>query len=149
MKMIHAAGVIGLTILVSGCAPRTFMKSAPGWKAVELHEGLKGQYDVAWEKAVDTIAKKWDIEMMDKDSGYLRTSWTPGVSGGDRGRYRARITVKFSDIGAPRMLEVRTQAQWLEDPGREIWIEGYDTAYERLVYTTLAGRLGRTVPTGG
>ena len=129
-----------------GCAPRTFMRQAPGWKAIELHEGLRGDYDAAWQKTVDTITKSWDIEMLDKDSGYIRTAWLHGISGGDYVRYRGRLTVKYPEIQDPRMLEVRTQAQWLENPGRGVWITGVDTMYERDVYTALAGRLGRTVP---
>ena len=90
-----------LALVLPGCAPRTFVRSAPGWKTIEFHEGLVNNYDEAWQKTVDTIARNWDIEILDKDSGYLRTAWVYGISGGPQLRYRGRITVKYPEIKLP------------------------------------------------
>ena len=138
-----------LVVLASGCAatPKSFVRSAPGWKTVELHDALKNNYDDAWQKSVDTVAKSWDIEILDKGSGYLRTAWQYGISGGNYQCYRGRLTVKFPEIKNPDKVEVRTQAQWLQNRQSLVWVEGFDTVFERDVYTALAGRVGRTVPT--
>ena len=105
------------TFLVStltGCAPRSFVRSAPGWKTIELRSGLTTDYDQAWRTTVDTVARNWDIEILDKDSGYLRTAWLHGISGASYERYRGRLTIKYPDSKNPTKLEVKTDAQWLE-----------------------------------
>ncbi|MHC4478248.1 MAG: hypothetical protein ACYTEL_21630 [Planctomycetota bacterium] len=138
--------VILVTVLCVGCAPPTFVKSAPGWKTIELNQELMGNYDKSWQKAVDTIAREYDIEMLDKESGYLRTAWMYGVSGGIYNRYRGRLTLKFPTVVAPNQVDVKTSAQWLQDPGYMRWVSGFDKQFQRDVFTNLAGRLGRGVP---
>jgi hypothetical protein len=105
-----------------------------------------GNYDKSWQKAVDTIAREYDIEMLDKESGYLRTAWMYGVSGGIYNRYRGRLTLKFPTVVAPNQVDVKTSAQWLQDPGYMRWVSGFDKQFQRDVFTNLAGRLGRGVP---
>jgi hypothetical protein len=148
MKIILVAAVLLACI---GCAPSSFVKSSPGWKVIEVREGLNTECDKAWQTTVDTIARNWDIEMIDKESGYLRTTWTYGISGGIYNRYRARLTVKFpGGFQSGRQcdkMEVKTEAQWLQNIEYGNWVTGFDTTFNRDVYGALAGRLGRTVPT--
>ena len=133
-------------LLIGGCAPASFVKGhGAGWKTIELNDNLKHNYDISWQKTVDTIARDYDIEMMDKDSGYLRTSWLYGISGGIYNRYRGRITVKYPEVKEPKKVEVKTDAQWLLDPYYGVWQRGWDRSFNREVFTTLSGRLGRTV----
>lgn len=137
-----------MSISLVGCMePNTFVKGqASGWKAIEFNDQTKGNYDVAWQKTVDTIAKNYDIEMMDKQSGYLRTGWTYGISGGEMNRYRGRITVKFPTIDKPDKLELKTEAEWLSDMYYGgMWVPGWDQSFQRDAYNALSGRLGRTV----
>jgi len=135
-----------LLIFCVGCAPSTFVRDrSGGWKTIELNDNLVGQYEEAWQKTVDTIARDYDIEMLDKDSGYLRTSWTYGISGGTFNRYHGRLTIKYPEIENPDKLEVKTDAQWLVDPASGAWQQGFDTLLDRDVFTALSGRLGRTV----
>jgi len=139
--------LVAVALLVCGaCAPSSFVKSSPGWKVIEVREGLNNDCNKAWQTTVDTVARNWDIEMMDKESGYLRTTWTYGFSGGIYNRYRVRLTLKFPGGNQCNKLEVRTEAQWLADYYGN-WIEGFDTTFNRDVYSALSGRLGRTVPT--
>ncbi len=145
-KMIVGSVLLMMLLLVCGCVPKTFVKSAPGWKVIELRNDLKEDYPKAWQTTVDSIARNWDIEIMDKDSGYLRTAWTYGISGGQHHRYRGRLTVKYPDGQHSEKLELKTDAQWAENVYYGFWIEGYDTSFNRDVYGTLSGRLGRTVP---
>jgi len=137
-----------LSLSLMGCAstPKSFVSSAPGWKTIELNEALKGNYDLAWQKTVDTVARDWDIELLDKDSGYIRTSWKYDIGGRVRDTYRGRITLKFPEIANPEKVELRTGAQWLRNRQSSFWQNGFDTNLERDVYAALAGRLGRTVP---
>ena len=128
-----------------GCAPASFMRTTPGWKVIELRDGLNDNYDDAWQRTVDTIARSWDIEILDKDSGYLRTAWLHGITGASYQRYRGRLTIKYPEVKSPTKLEVKTDAQWLATQPLG-WVSGYDTTFQRDVYSALSGRLGRTVP---
>ena len=94
---------------------------------------------------VDTVARDWDIEVLDRASGYLRTAWLHGIAGGSYERYRGRITVKFPQVVDVSKLEVKTEAQWLKSRPFG-WITGFDSTFQRDVYAALSGRLGRTVP---
>jgi hypothetical protein len=135
-----------MLLLAAGCgAPRTFVKASPGWKSIEFNENIKNDFNIAWQKCVDTIAKDYDIEMIDKSSGYLRTGWIYGISGGAYNRYRGRITVKFPELNAPTKVEIKSEAQWLTDVQYGLWVPGWDQTFQRDVYTALSGRLGRTV----
>lgn len=130
-----------------GCAPKSFVRQSAGWKTIELNSATSGVYSEAWQKTVDTIAKSYDIEMMDRDSGYLRTCWTYGISGGGFNRYRGRITIKYPEVETPEKIEIKTEAQWLDNVSTGLWLPGYDSIFQRDVYTALSGRLGRTVAT--
>ena len=136
---------IFITMSIVGCsAPSSFVRTSAGWKTIEFNENI-GDFDTAWQKCVDTIARDYDIEMMDKNSGYLRTSWIYGISGGIYNRYRGRITVKFSELTKPTTVDVKTEAQWLSNESTGYWTPGFDRTFQRDVYTALSGRLGRTV----
>lgn len=145
VTLLFSAGSI-ISLMVVGCAPSSFVKGqSSGWKVIELNDAIKGNYDDAWMKTVDTIARDYDIEMLDKDSGYLRTTWTYGISGGVFNRYRGRITVKYPEVKTPEKIEVKTEAQWLNDTSKGLWVPGWDTSFQRDIFTALSGRLGRTV----
>ncbi|MHC4351584.1 MAG: hypothetical protein ACYS0H_02590 [Planctomycetota bacterium] len=140
---ILMAAMLGL--VCTGCAPSTFVKGqSAGWKTIVLNDTVKGDYNAAWSKTVDTIARDYDIEMLEKESGYLRTGWKYGISGATYNRYRGRITIKYGDTETPEQVEVKTDAQWLGD---QMWVEGFDKTFNRDVYVNLSGILGRTVPT--
>lgn len=145
-RKVMGLGLASLMIAaLTGCAPRSFVRSAPGWKVIELRDGLKNNYDDAWQRTVDTIARNWDIEILDKDSGYLRTAWLHGIVGASYERYRGRLTIKYPEVKNPDKMEVKTDAQWLAK--RPLgWISGFDSTFQRDVYSALSGRLGRTVP---
>jgi len=150
-KMKGTFAVAGLITLVSlplmvGCAPGSFVKGrSAGWETIELNDSLKGNYDLSWQKTVNAIAQDYDIEMMDKGSGYLRTSWLYGISGGSNYRYCGRITVKYPEVREPEKFEVKTDAQWLHKPTLGVWHRGWDKKFNREVSTILSECLGRTV----
>ena len=146
IKLCVLIVLMAVGMLCMGCAPSTFVKGqVSGWKVIELNDSVKGNYDAAWMKTVDTIARNYDIEMLDKDSGYLRTTWAYGISGGVFNRYRGRITVKYSEVKDPEKVELKTEAQWLRDTRYGVWTIGWDRNFQRDVFTALSGRLGRTV----
>lgn len=125
-----------------GCGSSTFEKRTPGWKSIELRDGLQGDYSEAWQITVDSLARSYDLEIIDKDSGYLRTSWKYGILGQDADTLAGRITVKFPDVSSPSKVDVKTDAQQY-DIWTEKWVEGFDSAFERDIVSELSGRLGR------
>lgn len=140
-------GALRVTLLaflatLCACAPATFIKQPAGWKTLEMRQDLK--YDDAWAQVVDVVSQDYDIEIMSKDSGYMRTNWKFGISGGNLQRYRGRITLKFPVDHA--QCKVKTEAQWINPMNGMIVYEGYDSRMNRDVYQNLGGILGRTVP---
>jgi len=148
LRTLTAATVLVAIAFGTGCAPRSFVRTAPGWKVIELRDELVTDYSTAWQKTVDTIARSWDIEILDKDSGYIRTAWVYGISGGNLVRYRGRITVKFPEIKLPQTADVRTSAEWWASGNAyaQRWVKGFDTSFQRDVFSELSGKLSRTVP---
>ena len=149
MGQARGYALIGAALTVMGlgmgCAPATFVHQPAGWKVVELRENL--DWDTAWQEVVDTIARDWDIEILAKDSRYLRTAWHFGISGANSTRYRGRVIVKFPP-GDVTALNLKTDAEWLSSG---TWMmgeryKGYDTQLMRDVYSALSGRVGRTIP---
>ncbi len=142
---IRSLLAISFLVLVSGCAtpPKTFIKTfdEPGiWKAVELREGL-GK-DEVWRLVVDTLSQRYDLEVLQKESGYIRTSWQYTIVT-PRGRispeYRSRIVIKF--LGDDwKTAQVKCESNWYEEGG---WVMGYDTRILEDVYGDLQGKIGR------
>lgn len=140
MKNIKRHGLFLIVVVLIACAPSSFVRQAPGWKNIEIREGLS--YDDAWAKIVDVITAKYDIEIIDKASGYIRTAWQLGIVKGTRAdRYRGRITIKV--IQKENILKVKTEAHWFSPQGG--WIEGQDSSFTRDVYSALMGTVGRGV----
>jgi hypothetical protein len=112
----------------------------PGtWRSIEVREGMAK--DDIWRVMVDGLSQKFDLEVLDKESGYLRTSWkyTFIVRGHISERYRARIIVKAT--GADwKTVQVKSEANWLAKGG---WMMGYDSRLLEDVYGDLQGRIGR------
>ena len=144
MDRFTQLGIVLVAVLLAGCAmpPKSFLKTydEPGvWKTVDIRQDLdKGK---AWRDLVDTLSQKYDLEVLEKESGYLRTSWKyTYVRGGEiSSRYRSRIVVKL--LGDPwDKVQVKCESNWLEDQG---WIMGYDIRLLEDVYGDIQGKLGR------
>jgi len=153
--------LLAVALVQGGCAssgrPTSFV-STPGesgiWKSIEVREGATRA--VLWSTVVDALSSKFDLEVLDKESGYVRTGWNStivrtgggggGIArlGGGRGgqasenRYRARIITKFNPDFT--VLQVKSEANWLDDG---TWVVGYDTLVLEDVYGDLQGRIGR------
>jgi hypothetical protein len=125
-----------------GCAsiPASFIITyEPGWASIEIREGMK--YEAAWQEVTDVLAKKFELEMISKDGGYLRTSWiyTWWKVGERTENYRVRAIVKFSPDG--RKVDIKTEANYLR--GKQ-WLVGSDTRLLETVKTDIMGVVGRT-----
>ena len=153
MKKILVIGVLGICLFLAGCVtnvpPATYYETVdPGWKVIPIRENLG--FETAWQMLVDRIRKSYDIEIMDKDSGYLRTGWIYTSTGSARQDYKTRITIKFAQN--KEKLELKIDAAFhkikrgavsgdvKQDYG---WLPGSDSQLADDVYGDLSALLGR------
>lgn len=123
---------------VSCIAPKTFVQTTDSsWATIELRPEVG--YDQAWETLVDTLVRRFDMEVLSKQDGYLRTSWIYTWTGTLDENYRVRITSKFSSDR--KSLDIKSEAEY-GGPGR--WVMGYDTRLLETIKSDIMGKLGRT-----
>ena len=124
MKKCAWMSLLFLGLLLGGCAtppPGTFERfREPGWTATEIRQDVG--YDRAWQAMVSLLVRKFDIEFLAKDEGYIRTAWLYNWTGIIRADYRVRASVMFSDDR--RTVEIKPEAQHQIDGE---WISGADS----------------------
>lgn len=136
--ILSAAMVVALAGAV-GCAPRTFVKTMePSWASVEVRSEVP--YEKSWPAVVDMLVRRFDIETMSKEDGYLRTTWLYTWTGKVKENYRVRVTVKFNQDRTK--CDIKSEAEY-DSPGRG-WVMGYDTRLLETLKTDLMGTIGRT-----
>jgi hypothetical protein len=130
---------VWVALMLSACGPRNFVKSptAP-WTTVLVRPGIT--YDRVWDQTVDLLVKHFDIEVLSKEDGYIRSDWMYRWTGETTEDYRVRVTVKFSPDRS--RCEVKSEAEW-GGPGE--WILGTDRRLEREMQDALRDRIGRAV----
>lgn len=137
-RFVLAAMTLGACLLIGCVAPQTFVRSLdPTWASVELRDEVT--YDQAWQTVVDTLVKQFDLEVLSKDNGYLRTNWQYTWTGRVNERYRVRVTGKFSPD--KKKLEMKSEAEF---GGAGYWVQGYDTRLLSTLKTDIMGTVGRT-----
>ena len=118
--------------------PQSFNRlSAPGWATIEIREAVT--YDHAWNMALGILVRDFDIEVADKENGYIRTGWTYTWSGVYQYNYRVRVTVKFAEDR--KTLDIKSEAQSQDGDN---WVLGVDTRQLSTLKTDLMGTIGRT-----
>lgn len=139
--MKRVMGIIMGTMLLglSGCvAPQSFVKTLePTWASVELRTEV--DYDQAWEVIIDTLVKRFDLEVLSKENGYFRTNWLYTWTGRLNERYRVRVTGKFSPDR--KKVELKSEAEF---GGSGYWVQGYDTRLLNTIKSDIMGTIGRT-----
>jgi len=133
-------------LVIVGCAsrasrekkePSSFVKTMePSWASVEVQEDL--DYEKAWASVVDLLVKKFDLEVLSKENGYIRTAWLYTWTGILREDYRVRVTAKFSQDRSK--VEIKSEANYKTRDG---WIIGSDTALLRTLKQDIMGLIGR------
>lgn len=129
-----------------------FIVSDPVWKELPVRDNLKGSYDKVWQSVVNSILENnFDIATMDKDSGYIRTSWNEGViSLGGNWYYKVQISAKFvyDDAGAAgktiQKVRVQVAGELTRSGPRGIieYMKGYDTVILQSLMQDLQAKLG-------
>ena len=150
-----SVGILGLLVIfmiIIGCSgkggipiPASFIVShdASGdWRVVEIRDDLINDKDGTWKVLVDTVSSKYDLETLDKDSGYLRSAWkhTYVYRSQICSKYRSRIVLKTIDNNSK--LKVKIESNWLSNRG---WLQGYDNILLKDIYSDLQGKIGRVI----
>jgi hypothetical protein len=123
-----------------GSTPETFVQGDEStWSSIEIKSGIS--FEHAWEKVVDVLAKKFELEMISKDGGYVRTSWiyTWWKIGERTENYRVRAIVKFS--ADRQTVDMKAEANYLDG---DQWKLGFDTRLTETVKQDIMGVVGRT-----
>lgn len=142
-KIFVLVFLLWASAILLSCAPKTFISTTnPGWNTVQVREDLS--YDQAWTSVVDLIAKRFDIEIMSKEDGYLRTAWSHSWTGEVKENYKVRAIIKFSPSG--QNLEVKTEAQYRDRGVAGVgsgWQMGTDEVLNHNLRTDIMGSVGR------
>ncbi len=131
-------------LLLGACAPTTFVRTMePNWNTVEIRKGLSG--DDAWDAVVDLAARRFDIEVLSKEDGYLRTGWSYSWTGKLNNYYKVRAVVKFSPN--KDQVEIKSEAHYFSQGIMGIgqgWQMGTDERLTSTMRTDVMGKVGRT-----
>jgi len=136
--------VLVVAMVVAACAPTTFVRTMePSWNTVEIRKDVSG--DQAWDAVVDLAARRFDIEVLSKEDGYLRTGWLYSWTGKINQFYKVRSVIKFSP--SKNKVEVKSEAQYYR-PGiagiGQGWLMGTDERLTSTMRTDIMGKVGRT-----
>ncbi len=136
-----AMGAIAM-MLCSCSGPSSFVKAVDGgtWSTIMVREELT--FDQAFNEALDVVAKRFEMDMISKESGYARSNWiyTWNTKGTYTAKYRTRVIFKFS--ADRKRIDIKTEAEYGGEPN---WIKGYDTRLLSTIKQDISGVVGRVV----
>ncbi|MFO7535470.1 MAG: hypothetical protein R6X19_07280 [Kiritimatiellia bacterium] len=131
------------TILATGCStplPKGFQTvPGPGWTTLEIRKDVN--YDHAWNSVVELLARDFDLEILSKEDGYMRTAWSHTWNGAYLPLYRVRVTVLFPEDR--QTIRIKPEAQTFSKD--EVWVAGADERLLPGLKAELLGTIGRTL----
>ena len=144
VAVIRQASCLAAILMLAGCAStKTFVETLdPSWAALDVRTDVS--YDRSWDRAVDYLVKRFDLEILSRTDGYLRTNWSHTWNGKLDEDYRVRVSLKFSPDR--KTLEIKTEA---EKGGPGHWVLGYDTRLTDMTRRDMVALVGVESKTGG
>lgn len=108
-----------------------------GWTEMTIDENIS--YDLAWDEVSSIIARRFEPEMMNKETGYIRTKWRYNwkTNGKLIDTYRVRAVVKMSELRHKIAVNAEAQKKYRND-----WHTGYDTELLTQIKEDIAGVVG-------
>lgn len=136
-----------------------FVVGDPVWRELPIRDDFQTQYDKCWQTAVNSILENnFDVATMDKESGYLRTTWNEGVVAlSGNWAYKVQVSLKMVYVPAdPRAnppLVSTTQKIRIQVAGEIVELNprrgkldaayrGYDQVLLQNLFQDLQGKLG-------
>jgi len=111
-----------------------------GWASIPISDRV--DYNVLYDDVVSLISRKYEIEMLSKESGYIRTKYTNRTvtTTGETqitDAYRTKVTVKLSPQRSK--IEINSEAEKLINGN---WVVGCDTKLLETMKQDLRGLSG-------
>jgi hypothetical protein len=129
-----------------------FVVGDPVWREIPVRDDLRILPEKCWQVAVSTILdNSFDIATMDKDSGYIRTTWNEGVVVlGGNWAYKVQISIKLVTApaagGLPTLDKIRVQATGeiaeVRRGSIRTFFRGYDSVLLQNLFQDLQAKLG-------
>ena len=133
--------ILSALILLFGCAsqkPQSFNPvSDPKWAFFDIREDI--DYDEAWQTINSILVKHYSLDLINKEIGYVRTSWRYGYNEEYQGKYRSMVEIKF--VPDHTQLKMRTISHYKKET---YWVQGTDSKLISSLKSDVLGRLGRT-----
>jgi hypothetical protein len=139
-RLLTWIGIIFFAVAGSALAgpPKSFLKGQPAqWQVFEIRENV--DFAHAWDMVFDILINDFDLAMVLKDDGYIRTEWLYTYGGTYNYEYRLRVTARFAPDR--RSLRIKAEAQVRDG---ENWVLGVDSRLLTTLKTDLMGTIGRT-----
>lgn len=123
----------------------------PVWRELPVRNDLQKSYDKVWQTALNTMLEhNYDIATMEKESGYLRTTWNESVVRlQDNWFYKVQISVKLVTVpgDAGRVEKIRLQVTGevtnvSAKSGLKAYFRGYDQVVLQNLFQDLQSKLG-------
>lgn len=146
---VFVVSILFMLVVSSGCRrtpppqtdskPKTFIQTMePSWISLALRDDVNEEH--AWDSILDILIKRFDMEVMEKANGYMRTVWLYTWTGVATEDYRVRVTVKFKK--GEKKVDIKTEAEYRYSGNQ--WATGYDTRLVETLKTDIMGSIGRT-----
>lgn len=123
--------------VLSISAKSNWKKGQADWAKIQLNESLS--YDQAFGLVLELVSNKYEIDMISKDGGYIRSTWNFLLD--KRGKkvkdQRCRIIIKFNHDKT--QLQVKTESQKLKG---DTWVDGVDETLSLQIKEDIRGALG-------
>jgi len=145
----------GLVLLVSlalaGGVPKAmktrFVISDPIWREIPIRTALQADYEKIWQIGVSTILENnFDIATMEKESGYIRTTWNEGVIVlGGKWYYKVQISLKYvADNQKYQKVRLQVAGELTKGGKKGVsqFFRGYDTVLLQTLFQDLQSKLG-------
>ena len=126
MKYFVATALVCSVLMLTGCgssAPDSFFPMTKQlWESVPVDKKIT--YDDAWQRVIYIVTKKFELEMISKEDGYVRSAYSPSYFSEEIGNhnYHVRIVAKFTPDRS--RLEFKIEAQVYDG---KYWENGSDT----------------------
>ena len=166
-RRVWGCVILASVILVASCflyaadVPKPlrarFVTGDAVWRELPVRDEMQMQYEKCWQTTINTVLENnFDIATMDKESGYLRTTWNEGVVVlGGNWNYKVQISVKMVKVpGDPKanpptvdsVQKVRVQvAGEISQTWRgqlRSFFRGYDQVLLQNLFQDLQAKLG-------
>ena len=137
MKRILLVLALLMAVVGGVDAKKTWKKGQAEWAKIQLNDHLT--YDQAFGMVIETLSDKYELDMISKEGGYIRTAWNflTDRKGKKIKDQQCRVTVKFNHDRT--QLQVKTETQKRKN---NVWIDGEDTAISTQLKEDLRGQVG-------